>query len=346
MPRARNFKIITAQILASEASSTQVPLHIPEQQKPIAWGNLKRTSAGSNTAPPNAGNVDLISLKSLTSRFPSIREDVISDVLRCHLGNLEEATKSLTFISGEEKPQPAVDAAPKFMHPDPKSQADSSKPPCPETSDVILGTSSFNAESNWNVVKARKKMTPPKRIAADEAPEQTKEPAATLRLRAQNLKDKTSLLCSTIASLHDKGQFGQVGPLLPLVTERLEQYARAKERAEEATFAENNVGMERALAIDLHFLSRRQAEARLAAHLPGLAAAARGRRERWVRIVTGAGTHSPGGRAVLEPAVLAWLEARGIPARADAAGVIKAEASAVAAARRSPSPASGGERAS
>ena len=218
---------------------------------------------------------------------------------------------------------------PKFMRPTPMPNqvyvSTEAIPPRPEG--VIEKDASTSCEipdfSNWEAPKRRKKTTPSKK-PSDPRENQT---GMSLRQHAQSLKEKHTQLLRKATSERDKGRPASSDQILAVAKELHTQYLSWNAKAEEKLFAEKNGQMDATLTIDLHFLTAAEAEARLAAHLPGLAAAARQSKSRWVRIVVGAGAHSAGGRPVLEPATRRWLDARGIKSRQAAPGVLEAQAS-------------------
>ena len=128
-------------------------------------------------------------------------------------------------------------------------------------------------------------------------------------------------------SLRHKGQPAESHRLLLQAEQVRADRDALNQRAALALFAEQNPHMDR--AIDLHFLAEHEALDLLARHLPRLAAAARRRGERWAQVVVGAGTHSVGGRGVLEPAVEDWLRCQGIAVRRGDPGVLWAQAADV-----------------
>ena len=180
------------------------------------------------------------------------------------------------------------------------------------------------ASSEWCVSKSRKKKPNSPKPSTDAC-----EQGKTLRQKARALDSEHRRLLSAATSLRHKGRPAESNALL-LQAEQVKADRDALNQCAALTlFAEQNPHISSVLSVDLHFLAEHEALALLARHLPRLAAAARRDGERWVQVVVGAGTHSVGGRGVLEPAVEDWLRGQGIAVRRGDPGVLWAQAADV-----------------
>ena len=266
----------------------------------------------------------------LMEMFPDYNASLVQDVLEHHKGNFDHALQALLEMVPVNLVQSSVSAIGKTKKQEPPSNSTPTKPifmhpvrsiatvsETPKDDDCPTSTS-----SDWNVHKSRKKKhTAPK--------SSTDERGQTIRQQARALDTEHKSLLSVATSLRHKGRPAESNRLLLQAEQVKADRDALNQRAALAIFAEQNPRMDSVLSIDLHFLSEHEALHLLARHLPRLAASARREGERWVQVVVGAGTHSAGGRGVLEPAVEDWLRCRGVAVRRGDPGVLWAQASDV-----------------
>jgi DNA-nicking Smr family endonuclease len=343
MSTARRCKNITTEIFAGGPASSGAKV-----TKPMAWKSIKE----------NGPSVDTMeaALQSLLQMFPNFTKETLLEVYQGFIGDLDSSIDYLTSLNVSPGPTMQSMNVPKFMHPvrkDPKDPAKmltaKSGVPCSSSKDdqtlrldpmisaTKMSTKSTGesepgettedktppvVETEWEKVKPPKQRTHSK-------PKQTIDTGKELRLRAKEKYAEFQRLFSAAASLHDKGRWAEASAARAQAKALHEQYLALNQRAEAVVFAEMNPAMDASLAIDLHYLSWPEAEARLQAHLPALAAAARRRVVHRVRVIVGAGNHSLGGQPVLGPRVEQWLRDRGVPARETLAGVWAVPADAV-----------------
>ena len=288
-------------------------------------------------------------LTLLLALYPNFDTALVQGVLENHDGDLDRAADSLLEMTSvargiaPNKTQAPTSfgtaQTPIFMRPvrsntsaaarltqttsENVKQATTKKHVLPEAPSKVDEDASA-ACSEWFVSKSRKKKPSSPKPSAD-----IQEQGKTLRQKARARDSEHRRLLSAATSLRHKGQPAQSNALLLQAEQAKADRDALNQRAALALFAEQNPHIDRALSVDLHFLAEHEALALLSRHLPRLAAAARREGERWVQVVAGAGTHSAGGRGVLEPAVEDWLRCKGIAVRRGDPGVLWAQAADV-----------------
>jgi DNA-nicking Smr family endonuclease len=332
--KSRNTRNITNELLCISETIEKEGNDTPKQS---AWA--VPNSSTSKVA------IDMwdTNLLTLMEMFPNCEASRVQALLEQHGDSFDRALEALLCmvnVASKIQEPASYEAAQKpiFMHP-----VRSNSP----TATLLTQTSPMNATqetakhhakpetpkdeersttacSEWCVRKPRKK-----KPSAPKASAEACESGKSLRQQARACDKTHKHLLSMATSLRHRGKPAE-SDLLLLHAEQVRADRDAlNQRAARALFEEMNPQLDGALSIDLHYLAEHEALALLARHLPGLAAAARRSGTRWATVVTGAGTHSVGGRGVLEPAVEAWLRRHSIAVQRGDPGVLRARAADV-----------------
>ena len=146
------------------------------------------------------------------------------------------------------------------------------------------------------------------------------EPAIEqLRDRAEQLRMERDRLFEAASTAYKRGR-GAEAKRLAQEGHRVDaEYKTARSTAAQAIFASKNAGLD-ASEIDLHGLYVEEALEIVKARLDGIDARRHGETNRGLRIITGAGHHSDGGRARIRPAVEALLRERHYEYQVDGPG--------------------------
>ncbi|KAK4538801.1 hypothetical protein CDCA_CDCA20G4826 [Cyanidium caldarium] len=146
------------------------------------------------------------------------------------------------------------------------------------------------------------------------------EPAIErLRDRAEQLRMERDRLFEAASAAHKRGR-GAEAKRLAQEGHRVDtEYKTARSTAARAIFASKNAGLDSS-EIDLHGLYVEEALEIVKARLDGIDARRHGDTNRDIRIITGAGHHSDGGRARIRPAVEALLRERHYEYQVDGPG--------------------------